>query len=61
MKGMSDDVKAKYWKQIPSEGQAKKCVACGTCEELCPQHLPIKDIIRRAIWIFEQEPPQPKK
>lgn len=61
MKSMSDEVKAKYWEHITPESQAKKCIACGTCEELCPQKLPIREIIKRAAWIFEQEPPKPKK
>ncbi len=61
VKSMSDEVKAKYWEHIAPESQAKKCVACGKCEELCPQQLPIKDVMRRAAWIFEQEPPKPKK
>ncbi len=61
IRSMSDEVKAKYWEHITPESQAKKCVACGKCEELCPQQLPIRDIIKRATWIFEQEPPKPKK
>ena len=60
VKNMSDEVKAKYWEHITPESQAKRCVACGKCEELCPQRLPIRDVIRRATWIFEQEPPKPK-
>jgi len=61
VKNMDDEVKAKYQKNITPESRAKRCVACGKCQELCPQQLPIPDIIRRAAWIFEQEPPRPKK
>ena len=61
VKNMDDEVKAKYQKNITPETRAKRCVACGKCQELCPQQLPIPDIIRRAAWIFEQEPPRPKK
>jgi uncharacterized protein len=60
VKNMSDEVKAKYWEHITPESQAKRCVACGKCEELCPQRLPIRDVIRRAVWIFEQESPKPR-
>jgi hypothetical protein len=61
VKNMNDEVKAKYHDSITPESRAKRCVACGKCQELCPQQLPIPDIIRRAAWIFEQEPPRPKK
>ncbi len=62
VKDMSDEVKAQYWNYITPESQAKRCQACGKCEEVCPQQLPIRQIINRAKWIFEQEPPpKPKK
>lgn len=59
-KNMSDDVKAKYWEAITPEFQAKKCASCGRCEELCPQHLPTRKLLRSAAFLFEQEPPRPK-
>ncbi len=55
MKNRDNKVKAKYKEQISSENSARRCIKCGKCEELCPQHLPIKDIINRAAFIFEQE------
>jgi hypothetical protein len=58
-KGMADEIKTKYWEHVTPESQAKRCARCGRCEELCPQHLPIKDILRRAAFIFEQEPRRP--
>jgi uncharacterized protein len=62
VKNMSDEVKAKYWEYISPETQAKRCQACGKCEEVCPQQLPVRQILNRAKWIFEQEPPpKPKK
>jgi len=61
VKNMNGEVKAKYCKSITPESRAKRCKACGKCQELCPQQLPIPDIIKRAAWIFEQEPPKPKK
>lgn len=61
VKNMGDEVKAKYWEHITPESQAKRCIACGKCEELCPQHLPIKDVLRKAAWIFEQELPKPRE
>jgi predicted aldo/keto reductase-like oxidoreductase len=58
---MGEEVKAKYWKHITPESRAKNCATCGKCEEACPQHLPIRELLRRAAWIFEQESPDAKK
>ena len=57
---MSNDVRIKYWESITPERQARRCKRCGTCEELCPQKLPIRNHLRSAAFMFEQEPPKPK-
>lgn len=51
----NEEVKKKYWEHITPESQAKRCARCGKCEELCPQHLQIRDILSRAVWLFEQK------
>jgi predicted aldo/keto reductase-like oxidoreductase len=33
--------------------QPSACVACKTCEEKCPQHLPIADIMAESAAMFE--------
>jgi predicted aldo/keto reductase-like oxidoreductase len=55
VKNRSDEVRKKYLQQIAPECRAARCVKCGKCEELCPQQLPIREILSRATWLFEQE------
>jgi len=54
IKGQDDEIKKKYWEHITPESQAKRCARCKTCESLCPQQLPISEIMSRAQFIFEQ-------
>ncbi len=48
-----DTVKARYADEIPEDARASKCVKCGACEELCPQNLPIRDLLRNVTRTFE--------
>ena len=34
--------------------QAIQCVRCGSCEQVCPQHISIRDELRDAARLFEQ-------
>lgn len=34
-------------------GEASRCIACGACEEVCPQHIAIIDELKRAAAAFE--------
>ena len=34
-------------------GKASDCVGCGQCEEACPQHLPIRQLLKLTARIFE--------
>jgi len=54
MKNQNEEIKKKYWEHVTPESQAKRCLRCGRCQELCPQKLPIEDILSKAAWIFEQ-------
>ena len=35
-------------------GKASTCIECGNCEEQCPQHLPIRDLLKDVAKTFEQ-------
>lgn len=36
-----------------ASGPASRCIACGTCESVCPQHIHIVDELARAASLFE--------
>ncbi|WP_371298131.1 4Fe-4S binding protein [Paraeggerthella sp.] len=37
-----------------SDGLASSCIACGACEDVCPQHIPIVEELARAAELFER-------
>lgn len=57
VKNRDDAIKTKYWEHISPESQAKRCQRCGECEKLCPQKLPLREILGRVAMLFEMEPP----
>ena len=34
-------------------GKASDCIECGACEQICPQHLPIRELLKQAAEQFE--------
>jgi predicted aldo/keto reductase-like oxidoreductase len=48
-----EEAKSAYLSEIPEEGRAGRCVRCGTCEEHCPQDLPIMNLMRGASRMYE--------
>jgi len=45
-----------YWSVYTYEkGKASDCIKCGKCEKSCPQHLPVREYINKAIRIFETQ------
>ena len=35
------------WRGLPEDARPDKCVSCGKCEELCPQHISIRENLAR--------------
>lgn len=50
-----DDWRSKnYYEQlIQRSGKASDCVGCAQCEQVCPQHLPIVDLMKEASAILD--------
>ena len=50
------DWNASYYYGIhtASGGRASECVKCGKCENICPQHLPIRKLLEEAAAEFEK-------
>lgn len=47
---------AYYFRNVQGAGggKASDCVGCGACEESCPQHLPIRPLLKEAAAAFEK-------
>lgn len=48
-----DGGKEKYEQETKDKGLASACIACGQCEGVCPQHLPIIELLGRVAEAFE--------
>ena len=35
-------------------GKASECIRCGKCEKVCPQHLPIRELLQKVAAAFEK-------
>ena len=36
-----------------NHGKAKDCIGCGKCEHICPQHLHIRDLLKKVSKEFD--------
>lgn len=43
-----------YSSLVKEHGKASDCVGCGQCEEICPQHLPIRSWLEKVAATFEK-------
>lgn len=44
-----------YDVHVKNAGKASDCIGCRQCERVCPQHLPIVDLLKEVAATFEQE------
>ena len=43
-----------YYKSLTKEsGAANTCIECGACEGVCPQHLPIRELLKEVSKEFD--------
>lgn len=52
------EIMEKYHSAVPAENRANACVKCGTCEEKCPQNLPIRRFLSEVQWFLGMPPPR---
>lgn len=44
-----------YGTVTKDKGKASDCIECGLCEEACPQHLEIRELLKKAVDKFEKK------
>ena len=47
MYGNAGYTKYRYFEEMKAENRADQCKACGACEEVCPQKMPIREHLTR--------------
>ena len=54
-KNGDDSVKKAFREAVKPEQWSENCIKCGRCEELCPQHLKIQELIAQAGILLQYE------
>ena len=49
------DMKERYAALAADGGKASECIACGQCEDVCPQHIALIEVMKEAAAKFEEE------
>lgn len=50
--GMDESKKKRYIQHTTENGKADACIRCGKCEKQCPQHLPIRELLKNVAETF---------
>lgn len=48
------DADAHYGVHTENGGRAGDCIGCGKCEKICPQHLPIRELLKKVSKEFDK-------
>lgn len=49
------DATGEYRQKVTGLGRASDCIHCGKCEKVCPQHLPIRELLERCAGELETD------
>lgn len=44
-----------YKNYLHKHDSAASCIGCGKCEQICPQHLPIRELLKDVSEVFDKE------
>ena len=54
--GITDSIRRQYREVTGEErGKASDCIACGKCEQQCPQHLSIRELLKEVASSLEEQ------
>ena len=48
-----EEGKRRYEAHTRGKGRASDCIRCGKCEQICPQHLPVREFLQKTAKTFE--------
>lgn len=57
--GVSGSLPVYYTNLASKHGRAHDCIACKSCERVCPQHLKISELLKDVSELFDNAPPLP--
>ena len=43
-----------YQRYAMNHGKASDCLQCGLCEKNCPQRIPIRDVLKEFVGLYER-------